>query len=108
MRLAADKERPGKGKGASSGDKIVRRELNKVYTSGTLVDAELLTDEQAGHCIAIRELDPSSDKASFGICVLDTSTSEFNLSAFDDDPCRTKLETMMRQLRVKELVFTKV
>jgi len=30
-------------------------ELNKVYTNGTLVDQELLTDEQAGHCISIRE-----------------------------------------------------
>ncbi len=85
-----------------------RRELNKVYTNGTLVDADLLTDEQAGHCVAIRESDPDSDSGSFGICVLDTSTSEFNMSAFDDDACRTKLETMMRQLRVKEIVFTKV
>ena len=83
-------------------------ELNKVYTNGTLVDGELLTDEQAGHCIAIRELDPESDKGTFGICVLDTSTSEFNMSAFDDDACRTKLETLIRQLRAKEILFTKV
>lgn len=108
MRLAADKEKSGKSKGSASGDKIVRRELNKVYTNGTLVDAELLTDEQAGHCVALREVDPESDKGSFGICVLDTSTSEFNLCTFNDDPCRTKLETLMRQLRVKELLFTKV
>jgi DNA mismatch repair protein MSH6 len=40
--------------------------------------------------------------------VLDSATSEFNLSAFDDDVCRTKLETLLRQLRPKEIVFTKV
>lgn len=73
-----------------------------------MVDAELLVDEQAGHCIAIRELDPESDKGSFGICVLDSATSEFNMSAFEDDACRTKLETLLRQLRPKELVYTKV
>ena len=89
-------------------DKLYRSELNKVYTNGTLVDADLLVDEEAGHCVSIRELDPESDKGTFGVCVLDTSTSEFNMSSFDDDPCRTKLETLMRQLRPKELVFTKV
>lgn len=114
MRLAADKSK-GKGKKAAkedkAKDKIVRRELNKVYTNGTLVDAELLTDEQAGHCISIREeVTPENKdgKQSFGVCVLDSATSEVNLSAFEDDVCRTKLETMLRQLRPKEILFTKV
>jgi DNA mismatch repair protein MSH6 len=82
-----------------------------VYTNGTLVDAELLTDEQAGHIVSIRELSPESgsvEESRFGLCVLDCSTSEFNLAAFEDDVCRTRLETALRQLRVKELVFTKV
>ena len=113
MRLAADK---GKSKakattGSKGDDKIVRRELNKVYTNGTLVDEAMLTDEQAGHCVSIREEgeeDSKTGKQRFGLCVLDSSTSEFNLSAFEDDICRTKLETMIRQLRPKETVFTKV
>ena len=113
MRVAADKDK-GKGKlsaGDKASDKIVRRVLNKVYTNGTLVDEALLTDDQAGHCVSIREdgeEDPKSGMQKFGICVLDSSTSEFNLSAFEDDICRTKLETLMRQLRPKELIFTKV
>jgi DNA mismatch repair protein MSH6 len=84
------------------------RELNKVYTNGTLVDDELLTDDQAGHCLSIREDEEDGEHGSFGICILDSATSEFNLSAFDDDVCRTKLETLIRQLRPKEIVFTKV
>ncbi|KAJ3497847.1 hypothetical protein NLJ89_g10297 [Agrocybe chaxingu] len=120
MRMAAEKEE-GKGKAkskaktAAGGDKIVRRELNKVYTNGTLVDAELLTDEQAGHCVSIVEAttasadgsDPDSER-KFGICILDCATSEFNLSLFEDDVCRTRLETLMRQIRPKELLFKKV
>ncbi|PSS36954.1 hypothetical protein PHLCEN_2v1170 [Hermanssonia centrifuga] len=111
MRVAADK---GKGKGRSTNtenkDKIVRRELNKVYTNGTLVDEALLTDDQAGHCISIREdgeEDVKTGTQKFGLCVLDSSTSEFNMSAFEDDVCRTKLETTMRQLCPKEVIFTK-
>ncbi|CAA7264271.1 unnamed protein product [Cyclocybe aegerita] len=118
MRMAAEKEE-GKAKSKfkakpAAGDKIVRRELNKVYTNGTLVDAELLTDEQAGHCVSIVEAttvsadgsDPDSER-KFGICVLDCATSEFNLSLFEDDVCRTRLETLMRQIRPKELFYSK-
>lgn len=108
MRLAADKGR--KSKAAASDDKIVRRVLNKIFTNGTLVDETLLLDEQAGHCVSIREGCEGDKDGSdrFGICVLDSSTSEFNMSSFDDDVCRTKMETMMRQLRPKEVIFTKV
>ncbi|CAL1699677.1 unnamed protein product [Somion occarium] len=112
MRVAADKSK-GKTKATAEEkgkDKIVRRELNKVYTNGTLVDEALLTDEQAGHCVSIREDSEEGgkdDHRRFGICVLDSSTSEFNLSSFEDDVCRTKLETLMRQLRPKEIIFTK-
>ncbi|KAI0630999.1 DNA mismatch repair protein Msh6 [Trametes polyzona] len=111
MRLAADKKSKKAPAADKAKDKIVRRELNKVYTNGTLVDEELLTDEQAGHCVAIREEEAQENnkdgKQTFGICVLDSATSEFNLSAFEDDVCRTKLETLMRQLRPKEILFTK-
>ncbi|KAG8891562.1 DNA mismatch repair protein msh6, partial [Tulasnella sp. 417] len=100
MRMAAEKEK-GKPKAAAAGaDKIVRRELSKVLTGGTLVDANMLQDDQAGHCVAIREVE---DEDNFGLCVLDAATGEFNLCSFVDDVCRTKLETMMRQLRPKEL-----
>lgn len=107
MRLAKDKGK--KGAGGKDKEKIVRRELNKVYTNGTLVDEDLLTDEQAGHCISLREsADGKDGMSSFGVCVLDSATSQFSLSAFKDDVCTTKLETMMRQLRPKEVIFTKV
>ncbi|KAG1753520.1 uncharacterized protein EDB91DRAFT_1098327 [Suillus paluster] len=106
MRLAKDKGT--KGAGGKDKEKIVRRELNKVYTNGTLVDEDLLTDEQAGHCISLRESAEGKDGlSSFGVCVLDSATSQFSLSSFEDDVCTTKLETMMRQLRPKEVVFTK-
>ncbi|KZO95305.1 DNA mismatch repair protein Msh6 [Calocera viscosa TUFC12733] len=83
-----------------SGKEIVRRELNKVLTNGTLVDPELMVDDEAGHCVSIKE----GENNTFGVCTLDAATGEFNLCAFEDDVCRTRLETLMRQLRPKELV----
>ncbi|KAK0501656.1 muts domain V-domain-containing protein [Armillaria luteobubalina] len=106
MRLATDKSK-GKPKGGEK-EKIVRRELNKVYTNGTLVDPAMLTDDHAGHCISIREVESDGgSNNTFGICVLDCATSQFDLSVFQDDICRTKLETLMRQIRPKEMLFTK-
>lgn len=104
-----------KGKGAatksSEKEKIVRRELHKVYTNGTLVDGNMLTDDDAGHCISIVERPAtSSEKESvytFGVCILDCATSQFDMSLFEDDVCLTKLETLLRQVRPKELLFTK-
>ncbi|KAJ7208168.1 muts domain V-domain-containing protein [Mycena haematopus] len=96
MRVKADKSK-GKVAAKKNDEKIVRRELNKVYTNGTLLDPEMLTDDQAG----------SDSISTFGVSVLDCSTSQFNLSTFEDDVCRTKLETLMRQLRPKELLFAK-
>ncbi|KAJ6547168.1 DNA mismatch repair protein msh6 [Mycena capillaripes] len=110
MRVKADKSK-GKVSADKGKEKIVRRELNKVYTNGTLLDPELLTDDQAGHVISICEDFPEEGGddsiSTFGVSVLDCSTSQFNLSTFEDDICRTKLETLMRQLRPKELLFSK-
>ncbi|KAJ6500392.1 muts domain V-domain-containing protein [Mycena sanguinolenta] len=108
MRVKADKSK-GKVAVDKNKEKIVRRELNKVYTNGTLLDPEMFTDDQAGHFISISETfeEGSDSKSIFGVSVLDCSTSQFNLSTFEDDVCRTKLETLMRQLRPKELLFAK-
>ncbi|KAL4256940.1 DNA mismatch repair protein [Pleurotus pulmonarius] len=114
MRLTAEKKSSSKAKAKSTEekakDKIVRRELNKVYTNGTLVDPGLLHDDLAGHCVSIKEdvnSEGTEERPRFGVCVLDCATSEFNMSAFEDDVCRTKLETLLRQLRPKEMIFTK-
>ncbi|KAH8829749.1 muts domain V-domain-containing protein [Flagelloscypha sp. PMI_526] len=107
MRVSADKK---KGTNVPQKSDIVQRELNKVYTNGTLVDPKLLTDDEAGHCVCIREsfnADAPESPSTFGVCVLDCATSQFDLSTFEDDVCRTKLETLMRQIRPKEFIHTK-
>jgi DNA mismatch repair protein MSH6 len=68
------------------------------------MDGEYLNDEEASHCVSIREQGDNK----FGLAILDSSTSEFKLSSFEDDPCRTKLETLLRQLRPKEVIISKV
>jgi DNA mismatch repair protein MSH6 len=133
LKAGAKGKAPAKKKKADEGndddkpDKIVRRELQQVFTNGTIVDGNFLTTDESNHCVAIKvsllveesmdegeltwfqEYSPDlSEPSSFGICILDASTGEFNLVAFEDDVCRTRLETMFRQIRPKELVHAKV
>ncbi|GAA5881916.1 hypothetical protein JCM16303_003463 [Sporobolomyces ruberrimus] len=98
----------GKGKAKAPGKEIVRRELKSVLTSGTIVDGTMLTDDMSNHCVAVKE-EPSetSGMPTFGVCVLDASTAGFSLSHFHDDVSRTQLETLIRQLKPKEIIHQK-
>lgn len=116
----------GGAKKKDPSDKIVRRELQQVFTNGTIVDPGYLQSHEANYCVSIKvcfiEPDASSTSAdliqeyspgpnmpsSFGICVADASRGTFELSYFDDDIVRTSLETMFRQIRPKELLSAKV
>lgn len=92
----------------SKADKVIRRELTSVLTAGTLVDSGLLTNELGTYCMSIKEqCGDESMPPSFGICFVDTATAEFNLVHFQDDIHRTKFETLIMQIKPRELVTEK-
>ena len=92
----------------SKKEDIIRRELTCVLTGGTLVDETMLHDELATYCIAVKELCPSEDTdPEFGIAFVDAATGEMGICQFKDDGDRTKLETLLAQLRPKEVLLEK-
>lgn len=101
------RERDGK-KGGRGGkeDKIIRRELSCVLTSGTLVDGSMLQDDMATFCVAVKEA-VVDDAPAFGISFVDTATGQFFLSEFVDDVDMTKFETFVAQTRPQELLLEK-
>ncbi|KAJ3191035.1 DNA mismatch repair protein msh6 [Irineochytrium annulatum] len=101
MREKTDKKK----KGESS---IIRRELTTVLTAGTLVDSSLICNDMGTYCMSIKEEVGSAElPPSFGICFVDTATAEFKISAFLDDVDRSKFETLLLQLKPRELVLEK-
>ncbi|GAA5799547.1 hypothetical protein HPULCUR_004963 [Helicostylum pulchrum] len=93
---------------ASKADKIIRRELTSVLTAGTLVDSGLLTNDLSTYCMSIKEYcGDETLPPTFGICFVDTATAEFNLVHFEDDVNRTKFETLIMQVKPRELVTEK-
>lgn len=108
LTISKEVRQKDKGKSGTNEDKIVRRELERVFTNGTIVDGAYLSTHEANHCVSIKEYSSSPHApSSFGICFADTSTGEVNLSYFQDDIIRTRLETLFRQIRPKEVISAK-
>ena len=87
-------------------EKIIRRELASVLTSGTLVDGGMLQDDMATYCAAIKETEIYS-KPAFGIAFVDAATAQFHLAEFIDDADMTRFETFVAQTRPGELLLEK-
>ncbi|KAL7752170.1 DNA mismatch repair protein msh6 [Sorochytrium milnesiophthora] len=106
METATGKAMREKAGGATDKvEKIIRRELTAVLTAGTLVDGGLITSDMSAFCMCIKELCLNEGlPPRFAVCFVDTSTAEFHFSLFDDDLSRTKLETILVQVRPRELV----
>ncbi|CAI2182650.1 11046_t:CDS:10 [Funneliformis geosporum] len=89
-------------------EKVIRRQLTSILTAGTLVDGGLLTNEMSTYCMSIKESCPTeNDPPAYGICFVDTATGEFNLVSFVDDIDRTQFETLIMQVKPKEIVYEK-
>lgn len=64
-----------------------------------------MSDDLSNHCISIKEyIADASGNPSFGIVIADCSTAEFSIAAFEDDACRTRLETTIRQHRPRDVL----
>ncbi|KAJ5675578.1 DNA mismatch repair protein msh6 [Penicillium macrosclerotiorum] len=87
-------------------DKIIKRELACVLTTGTLVEGSMLQDDMSTYCVAIKEA-VVDDLPAFGIAFVDTATGQFFISEFVDDVDMTKFETFVAQTRPQELLLEK-
>lgn len=95
-------------KASAPKEKIVRRELTQVLTQGTLVDGNMLHSELSTFIMSIKEIcDTDSAAPSFGIVFADAATGAFFYSSFDDDIARSKLDTLLSQIKPRELVLEK-
>lgn len=93
--------------GGSKEEKIIRRELTGVLTGGTLTDLDMIGDEMATYCLSIKESTTENGEKIFGACFVDTATSEMNfIELVDDEEC-TKLDTLITQIKPKEILCEK-
>ncbi|KAI0461024.1 hypothetical protein LJB42_001354 [Komagataella kurtzmanii] len=101
------KEIREKGKTITKEEKVIKRELQCVLTGGTLTDESMLTDEMATYCLSLKEVDNGLDGRTFGVCFVDTATGKMRLTEFEDSVECTRLETLLAQVRPREVLVAK-
>jgi DNA mismatch repair protein MutS len=88
-------EDPRKAKG------VVRREVIRVVTPGTLTDAAYLDAREPAFLMAVAPLD---GRAGAGVALLDVSTGEFSAAEYDGEAGLQALADELAVLRPRELV----
>ncbi|KAG7660679.1 MSH6 [[Candida] subhashii] len=94
--------------GATKEEKIIKRELTGILTAGTLTDLDMISDDMSTYCLSIKEEESEDGNTKiFGVAFVDTSTSELNLIEFEDDQECTRLDTLITQVKPKEIICEK-
>lgn len=86
---------------------LVRREVVRLYTPGTLVDAELVPPEDTAYLAALIASDTAAPAipAAFGLAAIDLSTGDFRISSFDGEQALSQLQGELSRLEPRELLI---
>ncbi|CAI5757093.1 unnamed protein product [Candida verbasci] len=96
-----------RGGSGTKEEKIIKRELSAILTGGTLTDLEMISDDMSTYCLSIKEEVQEDCTKKFGVVFVDTATSELNFIEIDDDAECTKLDTLITQIKPKEIICEK-
>ena len=88
---------------------LVRREVVRLYTPGTLIDSEFLPSNESNVLAAVatrlRAVEAGRKELSFGLATLDVSTGDYWLSEFHGLRAQTALLDELTRLEPKELLY---
>ncbi len=87
---------------------VVRREVVRVVTPGTVLEESLLSDKANNYLVALIAADTTEDKraTALGLAALDFSTGEFLVCEFSAADCAAECITELVRLSPSEVVVT--
>lgn len=96
----------------SKTDKVIKREVTRILTQGTLQDETFIGDYKSHYLISIKE-ELATDSSlpyfvKYGICLIDCSIGKVSFSCIEDNCTRTQLQTILEQTQPKEFILEKV
>lgn len=83
---------------ASAAKGLVKREVIKIYTPGTVIDPAYLPEKSNSYLLVV-----SYEKDKFGIAYVDASTGEFKVTEIDDE---NKVFDEINRINPSEVLFT--
>ena len=88
---------------------LVRREVVRLYTPGTLIDSEFLPSTESSVLAAVatrlRSVGAARRECSYGLATLEVSTGEYWVSEFHGKGAETALLDELARLEPKEILF---
>ena len=85
---------------------LVRREVVRLYTPGTLVDTEFLAPGESNYLAAISRAEkPGSAHPVWGLSGLDVSTGDFWVAEFEGEGAEQRLLDELARLEPRELLY---
>ena len=88
---------------------LVKREVVRLYTPGTLTDTELLPSSESIFLVAVASAGRPVQQmfeAQFGLAALDSSTGEFWVMEFSGESASTDLHDELYRLEPRELLYS--
>lgn len=86
--------------------KLVRREVVRVVSPGTLIDAEYLDAREPAFLMAITKHEAPRSASTYGVSIIDISTGEFNAAEYIGDIGRQVLTDEISLLGPRELIVS--
>ncbi len=84
---------------------LVRREVVRLYTPGTLTDAELLPPAESNFLASVTAASTQQSRPAFGLAALDLSTGEFWVAECSGERASRDLQDELARLEPKEVIF---
>lgn len=86
---------------------LVRREVVRLYTPGTIFDDELLDAKEANFLAAVSvEPDPASSRCRFGLATIDLSTGQFLIAEFSGNHGQDSMLDELIRLAPQEVIVS--
>lgn len=86
---------------------VVRREVVRIFTPGTLIDTEFLSPDESNFlaAVSIGGTSGSTVRLVIGLACLDVSTGEFWVMEFDGDQAPAELQDELARLEPREILY---
>ena len=84
---------------------LVRREVVRLYTPGTLVDTEFLSPVESNYLAALSIRSTSAQPPLIGLAALEVSTGEFWVTEFQGQHAASQLLDELARLEPREVLF---
>ncbi|HSA61815.1 MAG TPA: DNA mismatch repair protein MutS [Nitrospiraceae bacterium] len=85
---------------------LVRREVVRLYTPGTLVDTEFLSPAESNYLVALSVRPTSAQPPVIGLAALEVSTGEFWITEFHGPQAVAQVLDELTRLEPREVLFT--